>query len=339
MTRDLTALTYRSQQRRLRQVAQTALTSYGLANARLVLVKYEDSAVYRVTDTKDNQYALRMMVTADAEKPELLSQMLWLTGLRHDTELLVPKPIPALNGALVLSLSVTGVTRAQCCLLRWVPGRPIIKDPNPEKLVLAGTIAAQLQEHARHWTPPPDFVRPHWDLDWLLSSSSVLSAPEKLAAFSKRGRAVIREASTRIRREVVVLGQKADTFGLIHADLNLGNFAVQGACMGVIDFDDCGWGYYPYDLAVMLCSLRHVVVDPVRQTQLAEAYLAGYAHIRALPDQFVRMLPTFMAFRELAITAFILESTNLRVGQWKQARIETAIERLDAYLRDGALLV
>lgn len=177
MTRDLTALTYRNQQRRLRQVAQTALTSYGLADARLVLVKYEDSAVYRVTDTKDNQYALRMMVTADAENPELLSQMLWLTGLRHDTELLVPEPIPALNGALVLSLLVTGVTRAQCCLLRWVPGRPIIKDPNPEKLVLAGTIAAQLQEHARHWTPPPDFVRPHWDLDWLLSSSSVLSAP------------------------------------------------------------------------------------------------------------------------------------------------------------------
>jgi len=46
-----------------------------------------------------------------------------------------------------------------------------------------------------------------------------------------------------------------------------------------------------------------------------------------------------VAFRELAITAFILESTNLRVGQWKQARIETAVERLDAYLRDGALLV
>ena len=45
-------------------------------------------------------------------------------------------------------------------------------------------------------------------------------------------------------------------FGVIHADYILGNVRFLGRQPGAIDFDDCGWGFVLYDLAVTLSELE-----------------------------------------------------------------------------------
>jgi hypothetical protein len=47
----------------------------------------------------------------------------------------------------------------------------------------------------------------------------------------------------------------------------------------VLDFDDCGWGHFLYDLAPLLGNLS----DADRFPPLARAFLAGYRRVRALP--------------------------------------------------------
>ena len=47
------------------------------------------------------------------------------------------------------------------------------------------------------------------------------------------------------------------TFGLIHADLHLDNTLFADGEARLIDFDDCGFGYRIYDVAVALWELRH----------------------------------------------------------------------------------
>jgi Ser/Thr protein kinase RdoA (MazF antagonist) len=62
-------------------------------------------------------------------------------------------------------------------------------------------------------------------------------------------------------------------FGLIHADLHQENYLFHGKQVRAIDFDDCGYGPFVYDLAVTLSELEHRADYPT----LRAALLAGYA--------------------------------------------------------------
>ena len=58
-----------------------------------------------------------------------------------------------------------------------------------------------------------------------------------------------------------------------------------------IDFDDSGFGYYPYDLAL---ALEHCQDDPALPHYRA-ALLDGYTEVRVLPPEQVRSLDLFLA--------------------------------------------
>ena len=60
-----------------------------------------------------------------------------------------------------------------------------------------------------------------------------------------------------MQRVMTQLGDGADQVGLIHADLHLDNALFWRDDVRIIDFDDCGFGYWLYDIAVSLWELRH----------------------------------------------------------------------------------
>jgi len=51
------------------------------------------------------------------------------------------------------------------------------------------------------------------------------------------------------------LAEETGAFGLIHGDLHHENFLFHRGEARAIDFDDCGWGFHLYDLAVTLSEL------------------------------------------------------------------------------------
>jgi Ser/Thr protein kinase RdoA (MazF antagonist) len=68
----------------------------------------------------------------------------------------------------------------------------------------------------------------------------------------------------------------------------------------VFDFDDCGWGYYLYDLCPVLANLAGypgAVADNPDYPQLRSAYLDGYRTERELPVEWEKYLPVLMAAR------------------------------------------
>ena len=94
-------------------------------------------------------------------------------------------------------------------------------------------------------------------------------------------------------------GKGADAFGLIHADLFLGhegNVLFSGGEARAIDFDDCGFGYWVYDLAVPLCHWQAAAAWP----GIRDALLTGYAQIRPLPEKQLAHLDLFMAARHVS---------------------------------------
>ena len=99
-----------------------------------------------------------------------------------------------------------------------------------------------------------------------------------------------------MKRVMMRLGDGPSQVGLIHADLHLGNALFCRGDVMVIDFDDCGFGYWLYDIAVALWELR----DRDDYAQFLAALIEGYTKHRPLPPGGLAHLDDFIATREVA---------------------------------------
>jgi Ser/Thr protein kinase RdoA (MazF antagonist) len=97
-------------------------------------------------------------------------------------------------------------------------------------------------------------------------------------------------------RVMTQLGDGADKVGLIHADLHLDNALFWRDDVRVIDFDDCGFGYWLYDIAVSLWELRH----RKDYEQFRTALIEGYTQHRPPPYSDLAHLDDFIATRDVA---------------------------------------
>jgi Ser/Thr protein kinase RdoA (MazF antagonist) len=70
---------------------------------------------------------------------------------------------------------------------------------------------------------------------------------------------------------------------------------VHGQEIGLIDFDDCGYGYRLFELATVLLKNRIEPQYPALQTALID----GYRSCRSLPDAALALLPLFVVMRSL----------------------------------------
>jgi Ser/Thr protein kinase RdoA (MazF antagonist) len=63
---------------------------------------------------------------------------------------------------------------------------------------------------------------------------------------------VFRQVADRFKAAASDLGAGDGVFGLIHGDFTFDNLLFFRRDVRVIDFDDCGFGYFLYDLATLL---------------------------------------------------------------------------------------
>jgi Ser/Thr protein kinase RdoA (MazF antagonist) len=83
-----------------------------------------------------------------------------------------------------------------------------------------------------------------------------------------------------------------------------------------IDFEDCGFGYWLWDIAVALCQQPWT---PAWHGQ-RDAFLEGYAQVRTLPASQLRHLDLFLAVQYA--TAVLWASLFLRDDPARQAQHE-----------------
>ncbi len=96
--------------RRLRKLAPAALADYGLADARIKLVRHAGNSVYRIFEADPapaendlylpGQYLLRVHMPDYQATDALELELAWLAALRRDANLPVQQPVPTLDGKL-----------------------------------------------------------------------------------------------------------------------------------------------------------------------------------------------------------------------------------------------
>ena len=113
--------------------------------------------------------------------------------------------------------------------------------------------------------------------------------------------AVVERATELLARQLQGYGTGPEVFGLIHADLRLANLMVADSGLWAIDFDDCGFGWWVYDLAA---ALSFIETDP-RLPELIARWCEGYARVASLRAGDRSMIPAMILLRRVLLTAWL----------------------------------
>jgi Ser/Thr protein kinase RdoA (MazF antagonist) len=312
-------LTYRGQLRRLRQLAVKASRAYEVNEPRLTALLHEDNTTFRIDAANGERYLLRIHRPSRKTVKEVRSEMMWLTALRQETDLVVPQPVPTREGDLVTVVSVEGVPEPRMCvLLRWIPGRFVNRGLTPSHLECVGSFMARLHTSTAQFRPPDGFVRGRLDnlygkpsgISEALARQQVDNPDDEAAAIravatvcSPEDGARVEKLIAKIRDVQRAVGQGPETFGLIHGDLHQWNYLFHRGQVRAIDFDDCGYGYHLYDMAVTLFNINW----REDTTILREGFLAGYRRVRPLSFEHEQYLDTFMDLRDLQMIIWAIE--------------------------------
>jgi Ser/Thr protein kinase RdoA (MazF antagonist) len=295
-------LTPRGKLRRIRQIAQEALEAFGFNETHLRFIIDAGNILYRVKAVDPtpvegslyvkNHFLLRLHWPGYQDEGAVDSELEWLHALSH-AGLPVPQPVATTEGKLSVEISAPGVPDVrQCSLLRWVKGRMVMKHVHSWHMKAIGNLIARLHNHASSWKPPSGFVRRHYDRSglWGDDTGTKCTAGEVWPRIPKRYFEVFQEVAMRVEQLMDRWGKGPDVYGLIHADLGTkGNVLFYGGEARAIDFDDGGFGYWIYDLAVPLCDWEGEDVWFAYKGALLE----GYLEMRSIPEEQLEQLELF----------------------------------------------
>lgn len=324
---------------RLGKVADAVLPRYGLRAIERTLLQYENNAVYRIVTRSGEQFVVRVATTWGRSAEEQRSEMQWLEALQRETSLVVPEPVRNLDGELVTLVGLEGSTEVHVCVvLRWVRGTPAEPGLTLTLAERIGAFTAEMHRFAERFAPERGFVRPRWDWERLFGARSILHYEKFVAKLSSQQRDAVHAAGEQIGRALSSTGRQTLREGLIHGDLHSDNILTCESGVGVIDFDDCGFGCYLLDIASVLDSFeRRVFVDRAEYREAKKALLGGYTQVRPLMPDSDEYLGIFMAMRSMVTLDYIVRSKNANVQEWGWPRVGELIEQMqghvDGYLR------
>jgi len=316
MQKPFSSLTQREQVRRMASLARQALEAYAVPVVSITPLKQVYNKTFRTTAQSGEQYVLRICHPRRTSVEAVRSELLWLTALCREAGLNVPEPVLNREAQYVTVIADVDMPRPYlCALFHWTNGRFLYQTLTPSHLFQVGELMARLHHHATHWEQPAGFTRRrvdnlnplHQEQDDHFDETVAAQVIQTVATVSTpQAGTVVATVIQKTWAVLQALGEGPDTFGLIHADLHQNNYLFQNGRAGVIDFDDCGYGHWLYDLAVTLYCLR----NHPDFVALREALLTGYRRSRSLSTEQEAYLGTFMALRALQDLLWDLEARD-----------------------------
>ena len=297
--------------------ARQALAEFGVVAARLEFVNLSENVTFRVTDARDGStLVLRLHRPWYHDIGELESERMWIRALAS-AGVSVPPPRLTLAGKDFASVEISGTgERRWAGLADWIEGELLSQvleretDPAAAAAHFArvGAIMAALHEQASAWTTPAGFRRHALDEDGLMGAAPWWGEFWRHPVLSSAESALLLATRDKIRTALIRYGKGRRVYSLIHADLHPGNVLVQGERAAVIDFDDAGFGWHQYDLAVALVPhLGHPEFGTFQR-----AAVAGYRSVRPISDEDLALLPMFLLARRMVTLGWLHQRPEIR---------------------------
>ncbi|TVQ52620.1 MAG: aminoglycoside phosphotransferase [Rhodobacteraceae bacterium] len=287
----------------LRRGAAAVAPQWGLSpRTEVTLLTISENATFRADDPeRPEPVILRVHRPNYHTREEIDSELDWIEALRAERIVEAPEPLRTTDGARLAEFAHDGEPR-HVAAFAFLPGA----EPEPDGRLAAGfatlgEISARLHGHARRWAAPAGFARKVWDFETTIGARPHWGSWRDGLGLTAEGRATLARCAAAIGARVAAYGAGPDRFGLVHADLRLANLLDDGERLAVIDFDDCGFGWFGYDFAAAVSFLEEEPFIP----DLAAAWVEGYRRVAPLSAEDEAMLPAFVMLRRLMLTAWI----------------------------------
>lgn len=284
------------------------------------------NAVYQFP--RGDAFAILRIGVEESPSEQTLGMLEWVSYL-HQAGAPVTAPLVSSRGNLLEQLehdgkryTITAFENAVGTLAENIPP----SEWSDELFQAIGKAVGKFHAISKQYQPSPRaLTRPHW-----FDSYEVREAIELLTKSNNPAK----EKLDKLLSELMQLPTDLPNYGMIHADLHFANFLIlPNDQVAIIDFDDCGYGWFAMDVAMALFDIL-VLADPTDETEKGRIaqrfmhnYLSGYHQETELPKRWQSMLPRFLKLKELCIYSTLIDHPEIHqpeswVGRFMRRRAE-----------------
>lgn len=298
------AVSHETLMERLGVLANQSLQLWGLpegATARLINVS--ENATFLVEAPDGWKSVLRIHRENYHTRNAIMCEHAWSEALNEEGGVRTPKILKGLDGSTIQTRSVEGLPgERHMVMFEFVDGH----EPDHESDLVKpfeelGGIAARTHNHSVSWRRPDNFERLVWDLDTVFGPEATWGDWRDAPNVTGEIRNTLERLQSVVIRRLEGFGKGPGRFGLIHADMRLANLIINDGSTRLIDFDDCGLGWFMYDFATGVSFME----DHPQVPALKEAWVRGYRRYRELSNADESEIDTFVMMRRMALLAWI----------------------------------
>ena len=297
----------------LHDIASKALAHWPLEVASLTLISQSENTVFRLETAGQGTFALRLHRPGYHSLAELESEQIWTRALAEGG-IAIPKVEPTKHHRFYVEASLgTPATTRQAGLIQWLPGEAlaqVLADQPSDSLLhdtyfALGALIARCHLATLAWTPPAHFTRHALDHDGFVGDAPFWGRFWELGLTTQTNRDQMTTIRDAVSARLQAMPKNRHNFGMIHADLHANNVLRNNDQLCVIDFDDAGFGWHAFDLAVAVYDQLDFFHPTPRFEIASQALIAGYDSERPGCDESFAQLPVFLLIRSLMLLTWI----------------------------------
>jgi amicoumacin kinase len=298
---------------------------YAIPAESIRLLDGFESFIYEF-EKPDGRFILRIGHSSRRSPDRIRGEADWINYLA-DGGTSVARAVLSAEGNLVEPLDDGGGGQFLCTAFVKAKGGEVRREQINERLFRNyGRLLGRMHALAKNYrVPDPAWRRPEWDAPENLYADAWM--PEKYAPLLAKYH--------RLVERLTGLPRDPEGYGMIHQDAHPGNFFVDDEyTLTLFDFDDCVYGHFIYDIAMVLFYTAMWEPDKTAFTAgFLPVFFSGYREENRLDPRWLPELPHFLKLRELDLFAEILFMDGENpTHPWSARYMQGRRERLEADL-------
>ena len=288
----------------LHDLANESLKFWDLpTGAAARLINVSENATYLVEAPGGYRSILRVHRENYHTERAIECELAWMAALNAENCVVTPDVIAGRDGHAVQCAPASPSLRERFMVMfEFVEG----EQPDESQDLAApfeelGEMAAKTHNHSISWPKPEPFERLTWNLETIFGPEATWGDWRDGPNLDQASRATLEEVEAVVRARIEAFGTSAERYGLIHADMRLANLLIDRGSTRLIDFDDCGFGWYLYDFAAGISFIE----DDPQIPAMRAAWVRGYRKQRAMSEEEEREIDSFVMLRRMALLAWI----------------------------------
>ena len=278
-------------------ILQSAIQHYNIPTDSIQLLDGFESFIYRFERT-DGEFILRIGHSKRRSPDLIRGEVDWINYLARGGAS-VAHAILSKNNNLVEVVDDGHGDQFLCTAFVHARGGPVRQEHLNDNLFHNyGRLLGRMHALAKNYrVSNPAWKRYDWNSAKNNTAEHQMPAKEALAL--NKYHTVLEHLSK--------LPQDTNSYGMIHQDAHAGNFFIDDEYnLTLFDFDDCVYGHFIYDIAMVLFYMSTDEPNPEEYTKrFMPVFLSGYSEENRLDSIWLEELPLFMKLREIDLFAAI----------------------------------